>query len=625
MSEPSGGSPGRVDRRTVLESLAVGGLAATSGCVRQVRSIVTREPSDRLSLTITTVPADVDRESIELARRLRDHLDAVGIETTLDLLAAEEFNRQVLINQNFDLYVGRHPGGADPDFLYEALHSVFADESGWQNPFGFTNLAFDERLEAQRRLEGETRRDEVARLLRALANEQPFVPICVPREQRLVRDDRFAGWDDHHLDTRLGYLGLEPLESDDRLRTVVTDARVTANLNPLSAEYRDRETFVDLLYDSLGTLDGDEIRPWLAESWEWDGAQATVTLRPDCYFHDGERVTSADVAFTYRLLEDTSVGESDVPSPPPRYRGAGSVVESVEVDDYRRFTITVNASQEVAEHAFTVPIFPEHVWSERTDDAEIPGVTVAQGTTEAVVTDNVPAIGSGPFAFEEASEREHVLLERFDDHFTLRDDEDDGSGENDEGNQSGENDESSENNESDENDEGDESDRSEDSTWDLPEPTVEELRIGVEPRSASAIAAIEGGGADVTTSPLEAYAIEEVTETDEIRLLESPSRTFYHVGFNVRNTPFSNPYFRRVLARLLDKESVVEEVFEGYADPVATPLTGDWVPSHLEWDGRDPEVPFLGTDGELNEDAARDAFVDAGFRYDEDGYLLVRD
>jgi len=68
----------------------------------------------------------------------------------------------------------------------------------------------------------------------------------------------------------------------------------------------------------------------------------------------------------------------------------------------------------------------------------------------------------------------------------------------------------------------------------------------------------------------------------------------------------------------------VEEVFHGNARPVATPVIDEWVPESLEWDGSDPETPFLGADGEVNANAVQLAFEDAGFRYDEQDRLRVR-
>lgn len=585
-----GPSTGGLSRRAALAG-AAGLTVATSGCLSQFRSIVNRDDIDPLSVTITTLPADGDRETIRLAREVANALEAAGIESSIEMRSSEEFLRAVLINHDFDIYVGEHPGGTDPDFLYEALHSQYADESGWQNPFGVTNLLLDELLEEQREADEDNREEVVESMLEGFAAEQPFVPICTPTEHRLARADRYDGWTEGHLATRSGYLGLEPLadESGEHLRAVHTDARPSQNLNPLTVEYRNRDTIIDLVYDSLAidavAGDGEQtFTPWLAEEWEWDDESTlVVSLHTDCTFHDGESLTAKDVEFTYEFLADTASGDGSAPAPSPRYRGLVSAIDDVEASDEHTLEFTIESNQTVGEHALTVPILPKHIWTDRAEHASVRGVRVAQGTTDAIVSNNVPPVGSGPFQYADHTGREHVTFDRFDDHFTLRE------------------------------------------AVDLPEPTVEELRVQIDPRSTSAIQLIEDGDADVTSSALETYVVDDIEETDDVQLLESPSWSFYHLGFNTRNAPFSNPQFRRAVARLIDKEWLTEEVFDGYADPIATPLTDEeWLPDDLEWDGEDPAMPFLGTDGDVDVDTARATFEDAGFRYGDDGTLRVR-
>lgn len=588
MEDGSIGSDGRLSRRSMLAGTAATLTASTSGCIRQVRSTVSRDTVPQLSVTISTVPADSDRQAVQLARRLAGTLESVGIDVSISLLADEELIRRVAINHDFDVFVGRFPGRTDPDFLYEALHSRFVDESGWQNPFGFANMSVDGFLEEQRTLEGDERREAVFDALEAVAAEQPFVPICRPREIRLARTDRFRGWQNGHLEDRLGYLGLEVVDEatdgdeNARIRGIVIDPRPSKNLNPLSIEYRNRGTLINLLYDSLAASDEGSLLPWLAAEWEWDGSTVEVTLRDGHEFHDGEPVTASDVAFTYEFLGDTALGGEESPSPTPFRRGAVSAIEEVEIHDDLTLSMSVSTSPEVAEQAFTVPILPAHVWEGRAESASVPGVRTAQGTTEALVSDNVPPVGSGPFRFVERVEREYVLLERFDEHFTRRPD------------------------------------------VDLPEPTAGSLEARIDPRSTSAITIVQNGDADVTISTLDANVVDDIEPPDDVSLLESRSRTFYSFGFNARRAPFSNPNFRRVVARAIDKEWLVADVFDGYADPIATPVIADWTPPSLEWDGIDPVVPFAGDDGEVNTTMIRTLFEEAGFRYGEDERLLVR-
>ena len=612
-----------VDRRSVLAAGAAGLSLSLSGCIDTVRRVVGPGGDDQLSLSIVTVPDDGDRASIQIARHLETNLEAVGVDVSLAMRSRSEFLKMVLIDHDFDIYVGQHPADYDPDFLYEALHSTYANEAGWQNPFGFDSMTFDTLLEDQRRADGEQRRRRIAAVLQGLADEKPFDPICRPTEYRVARTDRFDGWGQGHLATRRGYLGLDPAPGVDRLTALVTDARPSVNVNPMSATIRERGTVIDLLYDSLGTVVDGEIQPWLAESWEWDpnpdpdaeiddgtadadnstadddgdgdGDEVDTTsprkttvrvrLREDCRFHDGEPLTADDVAFTYRFLADTALGQAAYPSPPPRYRGHASAIDDVEVEDDHTLLITADAGRTVTERAFTAPILPQHVWREELESriGDLEDFRAPQGRWSLVTSDSIPSIGSGPYQVESQSERDHLTLERFDDHFTLRDD------------------------------------------VDLLAPLVEELRFTVDPSSRSSISRVENGNADLTSSMIDAHAIGDIpSDNPDVERIESPSWTFYHVGFNARRPPCSNVHFRRAVCRLIDKQWIADEVFYDHADPIATPVTEEWTPDDLAWTGSDPVTPFAGTEGSLNTRAARNAFEAAGYYADDEGRLLGR-
>jgi peptide/nickel transport system substrate-binding protein len=583
-----------LSRRSFLAAGATGAAITTSGCMNSVRSVVGQAGDDQLSLSIATVPAEGDKQSIQIARRLESNLKKAGMAVSLDVRSQSEMLKAVLIDHDFDIYVGLHPADYDPDFLYETLHSTYANEAGWQNPFGLTNMAFDTLLERQRHSEGDERKRDVQSVLKALAQAKPFDPICMPDEYRLARADRFEGWNEADLTTRHGYLGLEPADGVDQIHALKTDARATSNLNPLSATMRERNTTIDLLFDSLGTVNNGEIEPWLATSWDWtepDASEqastltATVTLREDCQFHDGEPLTPEDVAFTYRFLEDTSLGRAPS-SPAPRYQGHVDVINEISVDDDAvdgeyELLFSFEGGREAAKRAFTVPILPKHYWHDLVDGRAADGEFIApQGRWIAVTGDHIPPVGSGPFQFDSRTQDEQLRLTRYEDHFTLRED------------------------------------------VNLPGPTVDELRFDIAPSSSSAIRQVADGNADVTASMLSAYTLDAIPDTPDVEQLKSTSRTFYHIGFNVRNAPFSNTHFRRAVSQLIDKEAIVEDVFYGHATPVATPVTDEWIPESLEWNGEDPVLRFLGSDGELNVEAAKATFESAGFRYDDNGRLL---
>ncbi|APX95711.1 ABC transporter substrate-binding protein [Natronorubrum daqingense] len=616
-----------VDRRSVLAAGAAGLSLSLSGCMDNVRSVVTGTTDDQLSLSIATVSQDDNRQSPQIARHIEGNLEAAGIDATIDMRSQTEFLEMVLIEQDYDMFVGLHPGDFDPDYLFEALHSTYADEPGWQNPYAYsTGRNFvDDLLEDQRRADDEQERQEILTdLLEEFVSEKPFEPICRPHEFRIGRGDRFDGWHDGHFATQRGYLGLEPTDSNDdnELEALITDSRPTQNINPLMAENRERETIIDLVYDSLGTViveddeDGEDgvdtddhvveyrVEPWLAESWEWiddeDGTNtAHVTLREDVTFHTleedetGEPLTAEDVEFTYQLLENTTLGQGNT-SPAPRYQGHVSAVDvdGIEIENEYELRIPFHTSTMVGERAFTVPILPKHIWLEDELDERIGSsddLSAPKGEWGLVTSSAIEPVGSGPYQFADQSDQNSLTLERFDDHFSIGSDEED-----------------------------------------LLEPIVEELTFVADTGSASSVERIASGGSDFTGTMLEAYAIDDVPDDDSLETMPASSWTFYHLGFNagrVDGPPFYDPQFRSAICRLVDKEFIAEEFFFGYADPIAVPVTDEWVPEAFEWDGVDPETPFAGSDGEVDVNGAISAFesIDSiDYRYDEDEEILRR-
>ena len=652
-----------ISRRTALAGL---GLAAGSaGCLGRAENIAGRDPHTQLTLEINALPADADPNGIRIARQLEEHLTAVGIDVQLNTVGQTDLWRKVLINQNFDVYVGQfvETEPFDPDALYGLTHSKFVAESGWQNPFGLTEIAVDDLLDRQRRAAGAERSDAVDALQETVCELQPFSVVAFPDALTAVRKSRFEGWtEDRQPLSVTGLLELDGVASDggsrsgapggdgsgtdgsvddnetdgndstdgddsadgtgstdgnvtsgdagadgaDVLRIVTTDGRITENWNPIAAEYRKHGTFTGLLYDPLVRADGDSAVPWLAAGWERvDDETLDVSLR-DARWHDGEPVTAADVAFTYEFLRDTSLGSVETAVPAPRFRGRSSLVEDERALDDATVRLTVPAVNEtVALRALQVPILPEHVWSDRTDPATIAGFEFDFETTEAIVSNNPEPVGSGPLRFVEATAGESVVLERNPDHFLVR---------------------------SAPAGDADASDETAAPRAGIPsryhgKPAFDRLRVDVLPSDISAVESVAEGLADATASNLGPAAVPRIGRSTDARLVSGRSAAFYHVGYNARRSPLSNPRFRTVIARLIDKSAVVDDAFEGYAQAAASPLAAspEAVPDSLAWtDGTDPVHPFFDDGGELDVGGARAALRDIGYRYDDEGRLLAR-
>jgi len=92
----------------------------------------------------------------------------------------------------------------------------------------------------------------------------------------------------------------KPLADRGVLRLSV--GQVIANLNPLLARVKAEYLVAECLYSGLTRLSSDMSSiPDLAESWVSTDDLTTWTfkLRPDVVFHDGTRLTSADVVATF--------------------------------------------------------------------------------------------------------------------------------------------------------------------------------------------------------------------------------------------------------------------------------------------------------------------------------------
>ena len=591
-----------VTRRQLLGAAAATSLAGTSGCIQRLRSIANRQSSETVSLTVTAPPADSDRLATLIARHLVSNLDAAGINTTLNILPQSELLREVLLNQNFDLFVARLPPVADPQEYTALLDSVFAGEQGWQNPYGVTDMVLDDHLDAQQRTAGQRRRRNAKRLTRHLTRTQPFTTVGFPDEIRAVRTDQFTGWEEG-VATPISYLALErasgiPPEEDLTLELSITDSRLSQNLNPLSVEYRQPEPFTDLLYDPLVRRFGEEFVPWLVSEpeFEQDGQRSTITasLRPGLIWHDGTPITAQDVAFTFRFLSDTSLDELEQRVPAPVYRSWTSIVSEVEAIGDETVRLTVETpSESVARQVLLTPIFPAHIWREHTSVADISGFESSENITEALVYANEDAIGSGPVEVGNVVADEEVVFQPFEEHFLTRD-------------------------------EGD--------LTAIPERFVggfafDELRFRITPSNETAVELVVQGNLDGTAMDVDPREeiVERIAGASEVSMVVERSPSAYHIGYNTSTRPFSNPYFCRLVARLVDKQHIADSIFRGYGAPASNPFDGTrWSPDDLGFDSGDPVVPFLGTDGEVDTAQARAEFRKRGFEFDGDGTLLLR-
>jgi peptide/nickel transport system substrate-binding protein len=591
----------KLSRRSLL---ALAGVGLTSGCTQRSEPAVSRDERQPLSVRIKTVPADRDAAATKLARYLATQLKRVGIGATVVPMSREELRQSVLVDHDFDVYVYRLPLRRDPDFLRPTLHSRYAPDSGWQNPFGSDDRSLDELLNRQRTERGTARTATVRSIQTRLVESQSFTPVAVPEAAWASRPDRVEWPDGVPPGRAVSYLAARPADPDStatteestsetRLRMALTDARPTENLNPLSASFRAERAIVRLVYDSLGRTRDGTVRPWMASSWTWregDGNALSVDLREGAEWHDGRAITASDVAFTFELLADTALGSLDRPVPSPRYRGRASLVDEVTARSPRELTLEFgDVDEAVAVRALSVPILPEHVWEQyarRTNVARLDG----SDRTEALDRANLDPVGSGPLRVTEATPGESLTMEPFESHFL--------------------------------------------STGGVGESFAEfdggfsfdALEFTVLPSGGAAVELLSDGTLDASANSLSPEAAAKAREDGELAVETGEPQWCYHVGYNHRSPPFDDAGFRRAVARLVDRSALVDDLFDGEATGVASPLeTTRYAPEGDEWDDAVAELRYLGErgTGALDVKEAKSTFWDAGYPYSPDGELLI--
>ncbi len=135
-----------------------------------------------------------------------------------------------------------------------------------------------------------------------------------------------------------------------------------------------------------------EPQPYLAESWEVsdDGLSVTLNLVQNATFHDGEPVTSEDVAFSIMTTKENHP-----------FQSMFAPVETIETPDAHTAIIRLSQPHPALLLALSpalAPVIPKHVFGDGQDVKSHPA--------------NSAPVGSGPFMLEEFTAGEAIILKK---------------------------------------------------------------------------------------------------------------------------------------------------------------------------------------------------------------------
>lgn len=318
-------------------------------------------------------------------------------------------------------------------------------------------------------------------------------------------------------------LAHEPTGAADKNATVTIGLQAEpAHLNPLlGADALTSRIALGDIYEGLLCQDrvDAEARPCLAEAVavNADGTVWSFAIRRGVVWHDRTPMSADDVLFTYRL-----------------FTGVDPVVTTwlaAEFDDLvgiaKRDPGNAGQPTEVVmtfagfrlgrRAAFArIPILPRH----RLANLDAAGMLAAP--------DNRTPVGTGPLRFTGWTPGQEITLQRFSDY------------------------------------------------WGPRSARAAEIRYRIIPSRQRTLRALAAGRVDIATRVPADEAVAAAKETAALRVFAETSPSYLAAVYNLRRGPLGTAELRRALGLMMDRQSLAQALFAGYAHPISGPhLSGD--------------------------------------------------
>lgn len=299
------------------------------------------------------------------------------------------------------------------------------------------------------------------------------------------------------------------------------------------------------IYEALLIQDENmELQPGLATEWEMvDDLTWQFTLREDVTFHDGSEFNADVVQANFERILDEEIAS-------PRAFLYEMVEEINVIDDY-----TVEF---VTEYPFS-PL-PAHIAH---NGGGLMSAEVIAEDYEAIENGSEPGsvinenpVGTGPFVFESWTPGDEIVLNRNDDYWGGA-------------------------------------------------PALDSITFRVVPEGSTRLADLETGAIHIS-DPLSPSDVSRVEGTDGMSVNSQPSVGLSYIGFNAQKEPFDDPLVRQAISKAIDKDTIINGIYDGVGLPAESPLAPDVF-------GYDENVSGL----EYNVEEARELLAEAGY---EDGF-----
>lgn len=291
--------------------------------------------------------------------------------------------------------------------------------------------------------------------------------------------------------------------------------------NPLISNVNIDKYVTSVVYASLMTVnDKGEQEPYLATESKVsdDMKKITYTLSDKAVWHDGEKVTANDVAYTFKAMADPNYtggyyGDVQAVKGAEAYHnGEAEDIEGIKVIDDK--TIEIEFEKVYAPgvtNLGNVEIIPEHIWSK---------VNPGEWTKQTELLNN--PVGCGPYKLTEYKTGSHVKFEAAADFF---------GGE-------------------------------------VKTPNLVFKAINADTTQAE----FKGGNIDIANvEPLRQADIDALT-SEGLKTVSYDNYMFTYMGFNLRKESLKDVKVRQAIMYAIDRQSILDNIVEGRGSVVNAPL-----------------------------------------------------
>ncbi|WP_234855149.1 ABC transporter substrate-binding protein [Paracoccus everestensis] len=287
-----------------------------------------------------------------------------------------------------------------------------------------------------------------------------------------------------------------------------------------------------------------EVEPGLAESWEVseDGTEYTFKLRQGVKWQSNDRFTPTrdfnadDVIFSFQRQGDSAhPWHQYIPGITYEYYTSmdmPNLVKSIEKVDDHTLKITLNQPEAPFLANIAMP-FASIVSKEYADTLE------AAGAQEDL--NNLP-IGTGPFKFVAYQKDAVIRYQKNPDYWGTA-------------------------------------------------PKIDDLIFAITPDSSVRLQKLKAGECHLMPYPSPAD-LDSIRADDSLKLDEQPGLNVGYLAYNTTVAPFDNPKVRKALNMAINKEAIIDGVFQGAAEPAKNPIPPTmWsYNDSIEDDPYDPEA-----------------------------------